>query len=511
MTSANSPQTPPSSALPSSALLSSAALQWQELLPPLTMHEATVEANRCLYCYDAPCLQACPTHIDIPTFIRKISSGNLRGSARTILEANFLGGTCARVCPVQELCEGACVLNHEEKPIQIGRLQRYAVDHVQEKGVQLFQAGLSTGKSVAVVGSGPAGMSAAAELAKQGHAVQLLEKRELAGGLSTYGIITLREPVEVAQREVDAVKALGVEVITGHELSDKAGLDSLLAQHDAVFLALGLGAVPALGIAGEEHIIDGVAFIETAKLARDKLPTMNRVTVIGAGNTAIDAATMARRAGAEVDMVYRRTVHEMTAYHHEYQFALSEGIGFSFLSQPVAVITENGAVTGLQCIKMVLGIPDASGRPRPQPIAGSEFIIPCDTVIRAIGQEKPELAVLLGLELEKGYIKVNNDLQTSLPRVYAGGDVVRVRGSASTVMAVQDGKIAAKSMSAALGKLASTQLQPVQIQPVQIQPVQIQPVQIQPEVPAEVRNNPMYLASHQLASHQLDKLEADYG
>lgn len=418
----------------------------------MTEHEASVEANRCLYCYDAPCLHACPTHIDIPTFIRKIGTGNLRGSARTILEANFLGGTCARVCPVQELCEGACVLGADHKPIQIGRLQRYAVDHVQERGLQMFQPGTPTGKKVAVVGSGPAGISAAAELAKQGHAVTLLEKRELAGGLSTYGIISLREPIEVAQREVEAVRALGVDVQTGHELTGAAELDILLNEHHAVFLALGLGAVPAMGIPGEEHVLDGLDFIEQAKLNPASIQPGHKAVVIGAGNTAIDAATMARRAGADVNMVYRRTEREMTAYRHEYEFALHEGIHFTFLTQPIEVLSKGGKVTGLKCVKMALGAPDASGRARPEPVKGSEFVIECDTVIKAIGQEKPALAALLGLELEGGYIKVNEDLKTSLPRVWAGGDGVRVRGSASTVMAVQDGKIAAANIGAALGE-----------------------------------------------------------
>jgi dihydropyrimidine dehydrogenase (NAD+) subunit PreT len=436
---------------PSAPDFSSSGSAWQELLPPMTAHEAAVEANRCLYCYDAPCLQACPTHIDIPTFIRKIGTGNLRGSARTILEANFLGGTCARVCPVQELCEGACVLGKDHTPIQIGRLQRYAVDHVQERGLQLFQPGTPTGKSVVVVGSGPAGISAAAELAKAGHAVTLLERREQAGGLSTYGIISLREPIEIAQREVEAVQALGVDVQTGRELTGKADLDILLHEHDAVFLALGLGAVPAMGISGEERLIDGLDFIEQAKLHPETLPPSLKTVVIGAGNTAIDAATMARRAGAQVEMVYRRTEREMTAYRHEYEFALHEGIGFVFLTQPIEVMSEGGQVTGLKCVKMALGAPDASGRARPEPVPGSEFVIPCDQVIKAIGQEKPDLASLLGLELEGGYIKVDDNLHTSIPRVWAGGDGVRLRGSASTVMAVQDGKIAAAGIGAALG------------------------------------------------------------
>ncbi|MFC6667413.1 NAD(P)-dependent oxidoreductase [Deinococcus radiopugnans] len=335
--------------------------------PPLSAHEATVEAHRCLYCYDAPCIQACPTHIDIPTFIRKIATDNLRGSARTILEANFLGGTCARVCPVEELCEGACVLNAEDKPIAIGRLQRHAVDHVQQRGVPLFQPGPPTGRRVAVVGSGPAGLSVSAELAKLGHAVTLLEKRELGGGLSTYGIIVLREPVEVSLREVEAVRALGVTVETGHELTGKAGLDTLLSEYDAVFLGLGLGAVPAMGIPGEEHLIDGLQYIEDSKLHPERLPHSANVVVIGAGNTAIDAATIARRRGADVTMLYRRTEAEMTAYRHEYEFALSEGIGYRFLTQPVRVVSEDGKVKGVECVKMVLGVPDTGGGPRPDP------------------------------------------------------------------------------------------------------------------------------------------------
>ncbi|GHF36166.1 glutamate synthase (NADPH/NADH) small chain [Deinococcus metalli] len=417
-----------------------------ETYMPLTPHEATVEANRCLYCFDAPCLQACPTHIDIPTFIRKISTGNLRGSARTILEANFLGGTCARVCPVQELCEGACVLNAEDKPIAIGRLQRYAVDHVQERGVQLFQPGPATGRRVAVVGSGPAGLSAAAELAKLGHAVTLLEKRELGGGLSTYGIIVLREPVEVSLREVEAVRALGVDVQTQRELVGAADLDVLLAEYDAVVLAVGLGAVPAMGMPGEEYVLDGLQLIEDSKVSPDALQVGRRVAVIGAGNTAIDAATIARRHGADVTMVYRRTEAEMTAYRHEYEFALHEGINYQFLTQPVRVVTEGDTVTGLECVRMVLGVPDASGRPSPRPLPGSEFVIPCDQVIKAIGQEKPALAVALGLELDHGYIAVDGGMRTSIPRVYAGGDCVRARGTASTVMAVQDGKYAAAAI-----------------------------------------------------------------
>ncbi len=415
-----------------------------EYLPPLTDHEALVEAHRCLYCYDAPCTHACPTHIDIPKFIKKIASGNLVGSARTILEANLMGATCARVCPVEELCEGACVLGAEHRPIAIGRLQRYATDYVYERGMDVFKPGLPTGKKVAVIGAGPAGLTCAGELAKLGHSVTVFEKRELAGGLSTYGIIGLREPVEVALAEVEMVRRLGVEIKTQMELGRNLSWEELRTQFDAVFLSIGLGAVPTLGIPGEEQVVDGLEFIEAAKLNPHQLRVGTQVAVIGAGNTAMDCATIAKRMGAErVTVVYRRSEKEMTAYPHEYSFVKNEGVEFRFLTQPVEVLSEGGQVVGLRCVRMELGEPDASGRPAPRPVAGSEFVLPCDQVVKAIGQEKPALAQVLGLQTEKGYIKVNDNFETSLPNVYAGGDCVRARGAASTVMAVQDGKMAA--------------------------------------------------------------------
>ena len=423
-----------------------------ELLPPLTAHEAAVEANRCLYCYDAPCMHACPTHIDIPTFIRKIATGNLRGSAKTILEANFLGGTCARVCPVEELCEGACVLGKDHEPIAIGRLQRHAVDHVQERGIEIFQAGAPNGHRVAVIGSGPAGISCSAELAKLGYDVTLFEKRELGGGLSTYGIIVLREPIEIAQREVQSLLNLGVHVRTNTPVETREDFEAIRASFDAVFVAVGLGAVPAVGIPGDEHVTDGLQFIEQSKLDPDGLRVGQRVVVIGAGNTAVDAATIARRKGADVTMAYRRGEKEMTAYAHEYEFALLEGIRYEFYAQPIRVLTDGTGVTGLECLRVHLGSPDASGRPTPIAVAGSEFVLPCDQVVAAIGQEKPVLAREVGLELDRGYIKVDEQLRTSINGVFAGGDCVRARGAASTVMAVQDGKIAALSIHAALAE-----------------------------------------------------------
>jgi len=418
-----------------------------ELLPPLTANEASVEAARCLMCYDAPCTQACPTHIDIPKFIKKIATRNLRGSARAILESNLLGATCARVCPVQELCEGACVLGAERKPIAIGRLQRYAMDYAYGNGVALFRPAQDTGKTVAVIGAGPAGLSCAGELAKRGHRVTLFEKRDLAGGLSTYGIIGLREPVDIALAEVEMLKKLGMKIETGKELGVNLSLSDLQANFDTVFLSVGLGVTTTLGIPGEEYIVDGLEYIERSKLDVRNLVIGRAVVVIGAGNTAIDCATIAKRLGAKhVTMVYRRSEKEMTAYAHEYEFIKREGVGFAFLTQPVRVHVEDGLVQSLACMRMSLGPADASGRPSPQPIAGSEFLLPAEQIVKATGQEKPQLACLLKLKTNKGFIEVSEAFETSLAGVYAGGDCIRARGAASTVMAVQDGKLAARSI-----------------------------------------------------------------
>jgi len=423
-----------------------------EQLPALSSQEALVESNRCLFCYDAPCTHACPTHIDIPRFIKKISTDNLAGSARTILEANLLGATCARVCPVQELCEGACVLGSEHKPIMIGRLQRYAMDHVSGKGV--VKNSPSTGRTIAVIGSGPAGLSCAGELARRGHSVTIFEKRPLAGGLSTYGIIALREPMEASLEEVRMIERMGVRIEHDSELCRNISIDDLKKRFDAVFLGPGLGATQLMGIPGEELIVDGLEYIEQSKLNPAAMTIGRNVVVIGAGNTAIDCATIAKRLGADaVSMIYRRSEQEMSAYPHEYEFVKTEGVGFRFLTQPVRVVSDGGRVTGLACVHMELGAPDGSGRRIAQPIAnGGEFVIPADQIVKAVGQQKPSLAQALKLEVERGFIRVNADLETSLPGVFAGGDCIRAKNSASTVMAVQDGKLAAAAIHIRLGK-----------------------------------------------------------
>jgi dihydropyrimidine dehydrogenase (NAD+) subunit PreT len=418
-----------------------------EQLPPLSRHEASVEADRCLYCYDAPCTHACPTHIDIPRFIKKIATNNLKGSAATIFASNLLGATCARVCPVQELCEGACVLGADHKPIAIGRLQRFAMDYARETGFYPSAKSAPTGKTIAVIGAGPAGLSCAGELAKLGHAVTVFEKRDLPGGLSTYGIIALREPVEIALDETRMIEGLGVTIKTGVEFGVDLSLAELRSGFDKVVLSVGLGRTPALGIEGEEAIIDGLEFIEGSKIGDDTLNIGRQVIVIGAGNTAVDCATIAKRLGAErVTMVYRRTEREMTCYEHEYDFARKEGIEFRFLSQPSRVVVENGQPIGLECLRVELGALDTSGRPAPVAVEGSEFVLETDQIVKAVGQNKPAVARLLGLDTKKGFIAVDESFRTNIDSVFAIGDCIRSRGAASTVMAVQDGKLVAAAI-----------------------------------------------------------------
>jgi glutamate synthase (NADPH/NADH) small chain len=428
-----------------------------EQLPPLSANAAAVEADRCLYCYDAPCTHACPTHIDIPRFIKKIASRNLRGSAETIFASNLLGATCARVCPVQELCEGACVLGADHKPISIGRLQRYAMDYARERRLYPVVKSALTGRSIAVIGAGPAGLSCAGELAKLGHAVTIFEKRSLPGGLSTYGIIALREPVDVAIDETRMIESLGVEIKTGIEFGKDITLAELQKNSHAVVLSTGLGRTPELGIEGEEVIVDGLEFIEASKTGAASLKIGRNVIVIGAGNTAIDCATIARRLGADrVTMVYRRTDCEMTCYEHEYDFARKEGIEFRFLTQPARVLLGGGHPVGLECLRVELGAPDASGRPAPRAVTNSEFVLHADQIVKAIGQEKPSLAKLLGLETKKGFIAVDASFKTSIPAVYAIGDCIRASGAASTVMAVEDGKLAAAAIHQQFASISTT-------------------------------------------------------
>ena len=430
-----------------------------ETYPAYSPNEASVEANRCLYCFDAPCIKACPTDIDVPTFIRKIATGNVVGAATTILESNLMGHTCGRVCPVDELCVGACVLGAEHRPIAIGRLQRYATDHLFKKGVMPFEAAAPNGKRVAVIGAGPAGLSSAGELAKLGVSVDIFERNELPGGLSTYGIVVMREPVKVSLEEVEFVKRLGVNITTGVEVGRDLEPRRLLEDYDAVVVAAGTGAVPRLGVPGEDlpGVVDALEFIAATKMAEKdglenlyQVPVGDEVIVIGAGNTAVDAATIAKRLGAErVTMIYRRSRDEMTAYDFEVKFVQNEGVDIRLMTQPIEIISENGAILGLRCVRTALGEPDDSGRRRPEPIAGSEFVLPADQVIKAIGQEKlTPLFEALGVQTEYGYVKTDPELRSSNPKVFAAGDCRR--GQSLVVRAIDEGRRVAEEIDSFL-------------------------------------------------------------
>lgn len=416
--------------------------------------EAIEESNRCLFCYDAPCTHACPTGIDIPSFIKKIASGNLKGSARTIMDANPVGASCSRVCPTEELCEGACVLNHSSKPILIGQLQRYATDWAIKNEQILFKAGASNGKTVAIVGSGPAGLAAARELARSGFKVTVFEAKEQAGGLDTYGIVSFRLPQEISLWEVEQVRQLGVEFRMNTRVGVEVSAAELLGDFDAVVLAVGMSKVPMLGIDGEEltGVYDAIDFVESTKTAPDLDESFigKRFAVIGAGNTAIDAATCSVRLGADnVQIVYRRTQEEMTAYDFEYEFAKLDGVAFQWLTAPKRILgDEHGNVIGIECVRMELLEIDDGGRKRPVPIANSEFVIEVDAVIKAIGQTKHiSLIEQFGLAHSRGTVTLVDEAagMTSNPKVFAAGDVIfgDGQGEAMVVSAAQQGKLAA--------------------------------------------------------------------
>ncbi|MDX8291314.1 NAD(P)-dependent oxidoreductase [Metabacillus indicus] len=424
---------------------------FMEVEPPLSAREALEEANRCLYCYDAPCIKACPTGIDIPSFIKKIASGNLKGSAKTIMSANPVGASCSRVCPTEELCEGACVLNSSTKPIMIGNLQRYATDWAIHNEQVLFKAGEKNGKNVAVVGGGPAGLSAARELALLGYEVTIFEAESQAGGLNTYGIVSFRLPQAISFWEVDQVKSLDVKIRTNTKVGRDILPSELLEEYDAVILAAGMAAVPKLGIEGEDAdgVYDAIEFVKETKTEKTLKLAGKKAVVIGAGNTAIDAATCSVRLGAEdVSILYRRTRAEMTAYEFEYEFAKQDGVVFRWLTAPKRIIkNEENKVTGIECIKMELASAREGERPRPVPVEGSEFIIETDAVIRAIGQSRyVSLIESFGLDHADGVVKLSSGTyQTSNDKVFACGDVIfgKGQGEAMVVSAAQQGKLTA--------------------------------------------------------------------
>ncbi|HXE75408.1 MAG TPA: NAD(P)-dependent oxidoreductase [Candidatus Xenobia bacterium] len=424
-----------------------------DIAPPLTRQQALLEGARCLFCYDAPCIQACPTRIDVPSFIKKILTGNLKGSARVILSANILGQSCGRVCPTEVLCEGACVLNREgEKPVEIGRLQRYAVDYVLENNIRVLHAGARNGKRVACIGSGPASLGCASELAQRGYEVVIYDKNELPGGLNTYGIAAYKTRAHESVREVKLVEDLGVKIHQRVEVGRDISLSELEAKFDAIFIGIGLGETWALDLPGEDlrGAFGAMDFIErTKKEPFHKVDVGKRVAVIGAGNTAVDVATAARRLGAEwVAMIYRRGEREMPAFKYERELAQKDGVTFMWNTQPVRIVG-NGVVEGLECVRTRLH--GDGRRARVEPIPGTEFTLPVEMVVRALGQQ-PVLELLRsvsGILIKDDCVVVDPDTgQTGNPKYFAGGDCVN--GGKEVVDAVAEGMKAARGIDAYL-------------------------------------------------------------
>jgi glutamate synthase (NADPH/NADH) small chain len=433
----------------------SLAANFADAHPPLTPAQAVVEANRCYFCYDAPCIEACPTGIDIPSFIRKISTSNLRGSAQTILEANIFGGSCARVCPTEELCERACVHTAQEsKPIQIGALQRHATDWLMECGTAPFTRAAPTGRRIAVVGAGPAGLACAHGLARHGHDVTVFEARPKPGGLNEYGIAAYKVADDFAQREVAFILSIGgITVEYGKALGRDITLTGLRRDFDAVFLGLGQAGVNALGLASETlpGVRDAIEFIaELRQASKQDVRVGRRVVVIGGGNTAIDAATQARRLGAEdVTIVYRRGPDHMTATDKEQDWAQVNGVRIKHWAAPLHLVSAGespgeATVTGVVFAHTAL---DAMGR---LVVAEQRFTLDADMVLKAIGQVFVADPIDGAPALAHGRIVIDADRRTSLPNVYAGGDCVP--GTDLTVAAVQDGKVAAIAIHRMLGQ-----------------------------------------------------------
>ena len=417
---------------------------FDDIHPPFENRTAAqVEANRCLFCYDAPCTKSCPTSIDIPRFIKQISTDNIKGSALTIFEANIMGAGCSRVCPVEKLCEGACVYNLlEEEPIPIAKLQRYATEMAMEKNWQLFSRSPSAGRKVAIVGAGPAGLSCAHSLSRQGVDVTIYEKEKKGGGLMTYGIAAYKVTPEFCEAELRYITSIGgIEIRYEQELGKNISLEQLQADYDAVYLAMGVGLARRLSIPGEEleGVVDAISFIYDI---RDKpfseVPVGDRVAVIGMGMTAIDAATQAKRLGAkEVTLLYRRTEAEKTCTDEELDIARLDGCEIIWLAAPKEVIGKEGKTAGLVCSVMELGAPDQGGRRSPVD-TGQTFTMEVDMVIKAAGQVPFEgLVKQMSLAHQNGRVIISN-AATNVTGVFAGGDCVN--GGKEVVDAVQAGK-----------------------------------------------------------------------
>ncbi len=427
-----------------------------DLEPRYTSSEALAEAARCLFCFDAPCTRACPTHIDVPKFIRQILHKNEIGAAETILNANIFGGSCARACPTEVLCEGACVDGTMLKePVKIGRLQRFACDAADEKGIEFFDAAPDSGRRIAIVGGGPAGLTCAHELRKRGHAVTVFEAREMPGGINTYGIARYKYDTAFALSEVKRVLAIGGIDLRLNSPLKGADVAQLLADHDAVFLAIGLGRTAPLGIPGEDlpGVWEALDFVfQTHTKPLEQCEVGRRVVVIGGGNTAVDVATAAVRLGAEhATIAYRRTAADMPAFAYEYELAKADGIAWEFSAAPVRVVGQGGKATSVEFVRTRAAGSAGGGRSaKLETIPGSNFTLECDMVVKALGQE-PLIGLLQaipGLKTDKGRVVIDDAGRTSVPKLFAGGDCTS-RG-AEVVDAVQAGKVAAAGIDAML-------------------------------------------------------------
>ncbi len=418
---------------------------FSDIRPPFESYtSALVEANRCLFCYDAPCTKSCPTHIDVPKFIKQIVSNNIKGSAHTILVSNIMAAGCSKVCPVEKLCEGACVYNLlEEEPIEIAKLQQYSTRKALDNNWQLFERKPSVGKKVAVVGAGPAGLSCAHVLSREGIDVTIYEKEARGGGLMTYGIAAYKVTPEFCAEEVKYITDLGgIEIKYNQELGKNVSLSDLQKNYDAVYLGIGVGVARQLEIPGEDlaGVEDAITFIYNLRNnGYSSVAVGDKVAVIGMGMTAIDAATQAKRLGAkEVTMVYRRTEAEKPCTEYEMNIAKLDGCEIVWLAAPKEVKGVEGKVTELVCSVMELGEPDASGRRSPVD-TGKTFSLDVDMVIKAAGQVPFEdLIRLSGLQNKNGKVSIDNNCATNLKGVYAGGDCVN--GGKEVVDAVQAGK-----------------------------------------------------------------------
>ena len=416
-----------------------------DIKPPLETQAAVIEANRCLNCFDAPCTAACPTHIDVPGFIKRISTGNLRGSALRILDANILGGSCSKVCPVEVLCEGACVMHrYNREPIEIGRLQRFAIDSFQATGEELLTAPPgSRNVQVCCIGAGPASLACAAELCRHGAHATIIERKELPGGLNTYGIAEYKLRTTDSLREAEMIRRMGAVFRTGAAIESAEALQDLESEFDFIFVGVGLGAMHRMNIPGEDHpaVLNALDFIASYKTGRLRELT-GTVVVVGAGNTAIDAANAARRLGADtVYLLYRRGEREMAAFDFEYEHSKQEGVQFLWRRQPFAIrTTERG--------RLLLDTVQVNEVNRSLlPVSDSEYTIECDYVVPAIGQTPFSQLVqeLRRIEVRNGIIVTDPETgQTANPRYFAGGDCAN--GGREVVDAVADGKRAARAI-----------------------------------------------------------------